>query len=188
MTVPSKLYVLISLWPGPLTCKCHFWWWIYYDPISFLYEFQIDISTNSREIKYRNMGIGLLHVKRRTRKNYVKWRPIVTKFGTLIENMSRTRLHVYHIVTIFVVDLMRNSNFGIRVLHVNVKYWRIFCDVIYLLAQVCIASSNRVSQEVSMKQIEIFLWLSCCDMTVPSKSNDLKPWRSIFCNELSATL
>ena len=33
-----------------------------------LYTFQIDISTNSREIKYRNMGIGLLHVKRNTRQ------------------------------------------------------------------------------------------------------------------------
>ena len=33
-----------------------------------MYEFQINISTNSREIKYRNMGIGLLHAKRRTRQ------------------------------------------------------------------------------------------------------------------------
>ena len=40
----------------------------HYDPISVLYEFQIDISANSREIKYRNMGIGLLHVKRHTRQ------------------------------------------------------------------------------------------------------------------------
>ena len=41
------------------------------DPISVLYEFQIDISTNSWEIKYQNMGIGLLLVKRHTRQ---KWR------------------------------------------------------------------------------------------------------------------
>ena len=27
-------------------------------PVSVLYEFQIDISTNSWEIKYQNMGIG----------------------------------------------------------------------------------------------------------------------------------
>ena len=39
--------------------------------LTFDYEFQIDISTNSWEIKYQNMGIGLLHVKRRTRQ---KWR------------------------------------------------------------------------------------------------------------------
>ena len=45
--------------------------WIDSDPISVLYEFQIDISTNSWEIKYQNMGKGLLHVKRRTRQ---KWR------------------------------------------------------------------------------------------------------------------
>ena len=45
--------------------------WIDNDPISVLYEFQIDISTNSWEIKYQNMVIGLLHVKRSTRQ---KWR------------------------------------------------------------------------------------------------------------------
>ena len=47
-----------------------------------------------------------------------------------------------------------------------------FCDVISLLALVFILSSNRVSKEVSMKRkkIEIFLWLSFCDMTVLSKS------------------
>ena len=93
--------------------------------------------------KYRN--IGILHVKRCTRQNYVKWRPIVTKFGTMIDNMSRMRLHEYHILKIFVDDFMRNCNFGIGVLHVKVKYWRIFCNVISLLARVFIVSSNRVS-------------------------------------------
>ena len=57
----------IDLWP----MKDNFCQWIDSDPISVLYEFQIDISTNSWEIKYQNMGIGLLHVKRRTRQ---KWR------------------------------------------------------------------------------------------------------------------
>ena len=51
--------------------KSIFFRWIDNDPISVLYAFQIDISTNSWEIKYQNMGIGLLHVKRRTRQ---KWR------------------------------------------------------------------------------------------------------------------
>ena len=46
-----------------------------------------------------------------------------------------------------------------------------FCDVISLLAPDFIVSSNRGSKEVSMKKIEIFLCLSFCDMTVPSKSN-----------------
>ena len=41
------------------------------DPISVMYEFQIDISTTSWAIKYQNMGICLLHAKRRTRQ---KWR------------------------------------------------------------------------------------------------------------------
>ena len=78
-------------------------------------------------------------------KNDVKWRPIVTKFGTLIENMSRMRLPDYHIFQILLDDFMRNSNFDIGVLHVKVKYWRIFCDVISLLALVFIVSPNRVS-------------------------------------------
>ena len=42
-------------------------------------------------------------------------------------------------------NVKRNSNFGIGVLHVKVKYWRILCDVISLLAQVFIVSMNRVS-------------------------------------------
>ena len=60
------------------------------------------------------------------------------------------------------------------VLHVKkVKYWRIFCDVISLLAQVYILSSNRVSKEVSMKKK--ILWLSLCDMTT-FKKQDTVPW------------
>ena len=54
--------------PVTLTFKVNFFWWIDNDPISVLYAFQIDISTNSWEIKYQNMGIGLLHVKRSTRQ------------------------------------------------------------------------------------------------------------------------
>ena len=57
----------LDLWP----IKVNFVRWIDNDSISVLYEFQIDISTNSWEIKYQNMSIGLLHVKRRTRQ---KWR------------------------------------------------------------------------------------------------------------------
>ena len=96
-------------------------------------------------------------------KNDVKWRPIVTKFGTLIENMSRTGLYDCHIFLIFIDNFMRISNFVMGVLHVKVKYWRIFCDVISLLALVFIISSNRVSKEVSMKKkwnfsMAQFLW------------------------------
>ena len=69
MTVPSNCKVP-SLWPWPLTYES--FQLIDNDPISVLYEFQIDISTNSWEIKYKNMGIGLVHVKRHTRKQ--KWR------------------------------------------------------------------------------------------------------------------
>ena len=54
--VPSKSNVP-SMWPWPLTNECQFCWWIDYDPISVLYKYKIDISTNSRWIKYRNMGV-----------------------------------------------------------------------------------------------------------------------------------
>ena len=57
----------------PVTLTFDIWKSIFFqridnDPMSVLYEFQIDISTNSREIKHQNMGIGLLQVKRRTRQ------------------------------------------------------------------------------------------------------------------------
>ena len=48
---------------------------------------------------------------------------------------------------------MRNSNFGIGVLHIKRQILTIFCDVIYLLAQVCIVSFDRAYKEVS-KQIK----------------------------------
>ena len=36
--------------------QCFFFQWIAYNPISILYIFQIDISSNSWEIKYQNIG------------------------------------------------------------------------------------------------------------------------------------
>ena len=90
---------------------------------------------------------------------------------------------------------MRISNFGMGVLHVKVKYWRIFCDVISQLAQVFIVSSNRVSKEVSMKKnwnfsMAQFLWYNYSfkkQDTVPvTLTFDL--WRSIYFSELSTTL
>ena len=55
MTVPSKSNVP-SLWPWPLTYEGHFFQWIEYNPICILYKFQINVSSNSREIKYQNTG------------------------------------------------------------------------------------------------------------------------------------
>ena len=90
---------------------------------------------------------------------------------------------------------MRISNFGMGVLHVKVKYWRIFCDFISLLAQVFIVSSNRVSKEVYKKKnwnfsMAQFLWYNYTfkkQDTVPvTLTFDL--WRSIYFSELSTTL
>ena len=128
-------------------------------------------------------------------KNDVKWRPIVTKFGTLIENMSRTGLYDCHIFKIFIDNFMIISNFGMGVLHVKVKYWRICCDVISLLAQVFILLSNRVSKEVSMKKnwnfsMAQFLWYDCTfkkQDTVPVTLT-FDQWRSIYFSELSTTI
>ena len=83
---------------------------------------------------------------------------------------------------------MRDSNFGMGVLHVKVKYWRIFCDVISLLARVFIVSFDRAYKEVSTKKywkfsVAQFLWYDCtlqkpmyrpCDLDLsPMKVNYL---------------
>ena len=65
-----------------------------------------------------------------------------------------------------------------------------FCDVISLLAQVFILSSNRVSKEVSMKKnwnfsMAQFLWYDCTfkkqDTVLVTLTFDL--WRSIYFSE-----
>ena len=50
---------------------------------------------------------------------------------------------------IFLDDFLRNSNFGIGVVHVKRKILTYFCDVISLLAQVVIVSFHRAYTEVS---------------------------------------
>ena len=50
----------LDLWP----MKVHFFQWIEYNPISIRYKFQIDISSNSWEIKYQN--IGRTHIQTHT--------------------------------------------------------------------------------------------------------------------------
>ena len=44
---------------------------------------------------------------------------------------------------------MSNINCGIGVLHVRRQILTYFCDVIFLLAQVCIVSFDRAYKEVS---------------------------------------
>ena len=89
------------------------------DVISLLARvFILLIDTATQEVPMKNIwkklsvqflryAIELLNVAHVT--HYVKWRPIVTTFGTLIENISR----------IFFDDFMSNINCGIGVLHVK---------------------------------------------------------------------
>ena len=125
-------------------------------------------------------------------KNDVKWRPIVTKFGTLIENMSRTGLYDCHIF-IFLLTILWE---------LVILVWEFYMlnsniDVFFVtsfLAQVFILSSNRVSKDVSMKtnwnfSMAQFLWYDCTfkkQDTVPvTLTFDLL--RSIY-SELSTTI
>ena len=59
--------------------------------------------------------------------------------------MSRTGLYDCHLFYIFLDDFMRNSNFDIGVYMLKSNIDVFFCDVIPVLAQVFIVSSNRVS-------------------------------------------
>ena len=114
-------------------------------------------------------------------KNDVKWLPIVTKFGTLIGNMSRTGLYDSHIFCTFVDDFKRNSNFGIGVLHVKVKYWHIFvmsflCSLKFVLFHLIGNTKRCLKKTFSMAQ---FLWYDCTfnkrhlGLTAPLSNNTL---------------
>ena len=128
-------------------------------------------------------------------KNDVKWLPIVTKFGTLIENMSRTGLHDCHISYIFVDDFKRNSNFGIGVymLKSNIDVFFVtsfLCSLEFLLfhrieyPKRCMRKKNR---NFSMAQ---FLWYDCTFIKKSTVSVTLTfdLWRSILFSESSTTL
>ena len=67
----------------------------------------------------------------------------------------------------FLDDFMRNSNFGIGVLHVKHKILTYFWDVISLLAPVFIVSFDMACKEVSTKKIFKILYASVllCDCT-----------------------
>ena len=76
-----------------------------------------------------------------------------------------------HNFEIFCDDIMRDSNFGMGVLHVLKSNIDVFCVTSFLcslefLLFHLIGQTKRCPQ----KNIEIFLWLSFCDMTVPSKT------------------
>ena len=101
--------------------------------------------------------------------NDAKWRPIITTFGTLIENMSRTGLYYCHIFSDLFDDFMSNINCGIEFYMLNVKYCSLKLLLFHLIGH---------TKSCLQKNIENFLWLGFCDMTVPSKSKvpSLWPW------------
>ena len=83
--------------------------------------------------------------------------------------MSRTGLYDCHN---FVYDFMSNINCGIGVLHVKHQILTYFfvmsflCSLKFLLFHL-IGHTKRCQQ----KNIEKNVWLSFCEITVPSKSN-----------------
>ena len=78
----------------------------------------------------------------------------------------------------------------------NVKYWRIFCDVIYLFALVFIVSVDRAYKEVSTKKIlkivygsDFVIWLYLQKAMYRPCDIDLWPMKEFFfLSELIATL
>ena len=159
------------------------------DVISLLARvFILLIDTATQEVPMKNiwktlsgqftpLNCYMLNVAHVT--NDAKWRPIVTTFGTLIENMSRAGLYDCHIYFIFYDDFMSNINCGIGVLHVKCQILTYFfvtsflCSLRFLLFHL-IGHTKRCLQT----NIENFQWLSFWYMTVHSKSKvpSLWPW------------
>ena len=75
----------------------------------------------------------------------------------------------------------------------NVKYWRIFCDVISLLAQFFIVSFDRAYKEVSTKKIlkmlygSVFIWLYLHKQYNVPVTLTVDLWRSNIFGELITT-
>ena len=126
-------------------------------------------------------------------KNYVKWRPIVTKFGTLIENMRgcMTVIFFRFLLTILWELVILVWEFYMLKSNIDVFFVTSFlCSPQFLLFY-----RIEYPKGCLWKKIEIFLWLSFCDMTVPSKCNapSLWPWSLTYegqflFRELSTTL
>ena len=123
--------------PRPAKCQCL----TTFHPIKIARVFILLIDTATQEVPMKNIWKKLsvqffeirhwmLNVAHVT--NYVKWRPIVTTFGTLIENMSRTGLYDCHFFQIFLDDFMSNINWGIGVLHVKRQISRYFATDNYV--------------------------------------------------------
>ena len=76
----------------------------------------------------------------------------------------------------------------------NVKYWRIFCDVIYLFAQVFMVSVDMAYKEVSTKILKIVygsvfvIWLYLQKAMHRPCDIDIWPMKDNFFSEMIATL
>ena len=103
---------------------------IFRDVISLLARvFVFLIDTATQEVPMKNIwkklsvqflryAIELLHVKNVTHVTHdVKWRPIVTTFGTLIEN-----IRIWVLLPYFFDDFTSNISCSIGVLHVNTPF------------------------------------------------------------------
>ena len=81
----------------------HFYPEYIYLPVVYIQKFKYIVSLyfsmghtfDGRNIEIWVYAFYMLNVPHVT--NNVKWHPIITEFATLIENMSRTRLHDCHI-------------------------------------------------------------------------------------------
>ena len=95
----------LDLWP----MKVNIFVWIEYNPVSILYKFQIAISSNSREIKYKN--IGRTHTQTDTQtERQTGWKQyLATPSGGEVITCRVLHIFVLHRQTISV--LARNPYF-----------------------------------------------------------------------------
>ena len=110
MTVTSTktMYRPCNLDHWPM--KVNLFQWIEYNPISILYKFQIDISSNSREIKYQNIGWTHRHTHRHTRRQTDRVKTIPRNL--LRERGNKAELNVLSLSHSNPLPYLSNTNFS----------------------------------------------------------------------------
>ena len=87
--------IWLYLWP----MKVIFFQCIEYNPISILYKFQIDISSNSWEIKYQNIGRTHTHTDRHTDRQTGWKQYLATPSGGEVISMMNIAIKVVYFVS-----------------------------------------------------------------------------------------